>query len=516
MRGNSDNVAIGARVFTLPERGHRGTGCEAAGDGRAPGTNGTEVGIAPAAGRFNADRRAQMDWNLSFSGFLWGGLSAISLPLGAVIGLWSRPSRKVTSALMAFGGGALLFALTIELFGHVLHVASGAHGEVDKPAILIVAMAAALVGGLLFQLLNHILNSQGAFFRKGSLLREHIDREKRAHARKLLKGLSRVKLLQCLPAEKVVQMIPLIKEKSFDAEETLFREGDEGDRLYFIVSGRVRISRGAAETEQETCISVLGDGDIFGEMSLVFDQRRSATATADTDVRVWEMAKEDFDDLLKHSPELQQEVSKLLAERIQDLTEKVDVSSTEAREWEQRALRHSDGIELKATEADVMQAVGQQDKSGSAAMAIWMGIALDAIPESLVIGMLVVQAAALGHSMSLAFIVGVFLANLPESMSSAVTMHKSGMKVKKIHLMWISLCFMTAIGALLGTVIFPQNPTGMWVYFIFAIEGLAAGAMLTMIAETMLPEAFEQGGGAIVGLSTLLGFLAALGVKLIH
>ena len=45
---------------------------------------------------------------------------------------------------------------------------------------------------------------------------------------------------------------------------------------------------------------------------------------------------------------------------------------------------------------------------------------------------------------------------------------------------------------------------------------LAAGAMLTMIAETMLPEAFEQGGGPIVGLSTLAGFLAALLVKLIH
>jgi zinc transporter ZupT len=45
---------------------------------------------------------------------------------------------------------------------------------------------------------------------------------------------------------------------------------------------------------------------------------------------------------------------------------------------------------------------------------------------------------------------------------------------------------------------------------------MAAGAMLTMIAETMLPEAFEQGGGAVVGLSTLAGFLAALSVKLIH
>jgi CRP-like cAMP-binding protein len=460
--------------------------------------------------------QVKMDWYISLTGFFWGAVSSVSLPLGAAIGLWLRPSRKVTSALMSFGGGALLFALTIELFGHVLHVASGPHGTVDKPVILIVAMVAALGGGLLFQLLNRILNNQGAFFRKGALLRKHINREKRGHARKLLKGLSRVKLLQCLPAEEVVKMIPLIQERAVTSGEMLFREGDEGDRLYFIVTGRVLISREESSADQETCISVLEDGDIFGEMSLVLNQRRNATATAETDVLVWEMSKGDFDQLLSYSPELQHEVKKLLDERIQDLTEKMDVPPDEAREWEKEALRHSDSIDLRATSADVIQATDHQEKKGNAAMAIWMGIALDGIPESIVIGILVVQASALGMNMSLAFIVGVFIANLPESMSSAITMQKTGMSVKKILLMWGSLCLLTAIGALLGTIIFPENPTGMWSYFIFAIEGLAAGAMLTMIAETMLPEAFEQGGGPIVGISTLAGFLAALAVKLIH
>jgi zinc transporter ZupT len=80
--------------------------------------------------------------------------------------------------------------------------------------------------------------------------------------------------------------------------------------------------------------------------------------------------------------------------------------------------------------------------------------------------------------------------------------------------MWMSLCLITGVGALIGSVIFPDNPQGGLSYLIAGIEGLAAGAMLTMIAETMLPEAFEQGGGTITGLSTLIGFLAALGVKL--
>jgi zinc transporter ZupT len=140
-------------------------------------------------------------------------------------------------------------------------------------------------------------------------------------------------------------------------------------------------------------------------------------------------------------------------------------------------------------------------------MAIWLGIAIDGIPESLVIGTLAIGP----EGMSLAFIVGVFLANLPEAMSSAVSMRKNGMSRRRILTMWGSLCLLTGVGAWLGAVMFPPEPQG-YVFFIkLAIEALAAGAMLTMIAETMLPEAFEE-GGSIIGFATLCGFLAALAV----
>ncbi len=92
-----------------------------------------------------------MDWSLYGTGFFWGALSAVSLPLGALIGLWARPGDKVTSALMAFGAGALLFALTTELFGHALHVASDAHGHIIDPWLVIMTMIGAVLGGLLFR-----------------------------------------------------------------------------------------------------------------------------------------------------------------------------------------------------------------------------------------------------------------------------------------------------------------------------------------------------------------------------
>ncbi|MCP4678511.1 MAG: cyclic nucleotide-binding domain-containing protein [Deltaproteobacteria bacterium] len=457
-----------------------------------------------------------MDLNISIIGFFWGALSAVSLPLGAMIGLATRPSKKVTSALMAFGGGALLFALTIELFGHALHAASDHHGRIVNPWIILSAIFAALIGGLIFELLNQLLNNQGAFLRKGALINKHIKRTKHKEAKKLLRSLSRVKLLQLLPAEEIIRIIPHIKRRSFVASDIIFKEGDAGEELYFILSGQVSIERSGDFSEQDKVVANLGRGDVFGEISLISKQPRTATATAKSAVKVLVVFKRDFERVLEDSAALQEGVQKLVQDRIHDLTKKLVVPPAEAQRWENRALDTFQRVSLALTDKDIEQEVEEHGNKGGAATAIWMGIALDGIPESLVIGMLVVAAAAQNKMISLAFIVSVFLANLPEAMSSAISMRRSGIKKRRIIWMWTSLCIMTGIGALIGTLIFPPHVEGWLVYFVFGIEGLAAGAMLTMISETMLPEAFEQGGSTIVGLSTLVGFLSALAVKLIH
>ena len=102
------------------------------------------------------DAEVKVDGPLALQGLLWGLLSAVSLPLGAALGLWRPPPKRVTAALMAFGGGALLFALTIELFGHALHAASEGGGKITLPGIALAAMAAGAVGGVLFQTLNRM------------------------------------------------------------------------------------------------------------------------------------------------------------------------------------------------------------------------------------------------------------------------------------------------------------------------------------------------------------------------
>ncbi|MFH2011155.1 MAG: cyclic nucleotide-binding domain-containing protein [Pseudomonadota bacterium] len=438
---------------------------------------------------------------------IWGSISAVSLPLGAIIGLWSNPSEKVTSSLMAFGAGALLFALTIELFSHSLHISHNAHDV----RVILAMMIGAIVGGLLFELLNQLLNNKGAFLRKSSIIQKHILQIKRLRARNMVRALSKIEILQLLPAERVVKLIPYVKTMKFHAGETIFKQGDVASELYFIVKGSVQVIR---ESEADIkLIAELGEGETFGEIALISDMPRTATVRAITDIETCTIHKVEFEELIKHSPALRDACSRMVKERLYDIEAKDSMLVGKANAWEKIALRNLARLSIPVTERDLQQEI-KEHAGGGAALAIWLGIALDGIPESLVIGMLVVIAAASGTTMSLAFVVGVFLANLPEAMSSAVTMKKQGSSFKKIFWMWMSLCVMTGVGALIGALVFPANPEGNLRYFISGIEGLAAGAMLTMIAETMLPEAFEQGGGTIVGLSTLVGFLAALGVKI--
>ena len=180
-----------------------------------------------------------------------------------------------------------------------------------------------------------------------------------------------------------------------------------------------------------------------------------------------------------------------------------EISPDESKAWLQAASQNLESELGKPTEAEMMRAASKTRSGGSnVALAIWLGIALDGIPESLIIG-----STMEGTSVSLALIGGLFIANLPESMSSAGVMKKQGGQPWLIICMWLSLMAMTAVGAAFGTLFIADAP----LHLRALLEGLAAGAMLAMIAQTMLPEAYEHGGW-LTGLMTVVGFLAAIGL----
>ena len=149
-------------------------------------------------------------------------------------------------------------------------------------------------------------------------------------------------------------------------------------------------------------------------------------------------------------------------------------------------------------------------------MAIWLGILLDGVPESLVIGtgltsLVAMQEAAGGQPTLLdtvpcTLIAGLFLSNFPEALSSSVGMKEQGMASRYILGLWASLAAMTGLGAALGYAVGGSlSPVA-----VAGVEGTAAGAMLTMIAAAMLPEAAYRGGPVVSGAATMLGFGVAL------
>ena len=162
-----------------------------------------------------------------------------------------------------------------------------------------------------------------------------------------------------------------------------------------------------------------------------------------------------------------------------------------------------------------------REENHGAPLAIWLGILLDGIPESFVIGSGLVVALSLFNAASsvrffqvvpYTLIAGLFLSNFPEALASSANMRLQGWWRGRIFLLWLSLMVITAAGAGAGYMLAGSLGPAVLVF----AEGLAAGAMLTMIAAAMIPEAVHQGNSMTVGLGTLAGFLAAISFKLLE
>jgi ZIP family zinc transporter len=153
--------------------------------------------------------------------------------------------------------------------------------------------------------------------------------------------------------------------------------------------------------------------------------------------------------------------------------------------------------------ADRKRSEGTSSAAGGTALAIVLGIVLDGIPESAVIGLTLLG----GAGVSAAMIVAVFLSNLPEAIAATTGLARSGWSRVRILGLWALVTLVSGLSALLGFVLF-DGASASWLAFVLAF---AAGAILTMLADTMMPEAFER-SGKWTGLATTLGFAVAFAV----
>ena len=148
---------------------------------------------------------------------------------------------------------------------------------------------------------------------------------------------------------------------------------------------------------------------------------------------------------------------------------------------------------------DARQDIDGGESEGGSGAAMFIGALLDGIPEAFILGITL----ALGGGISLAFVTAVFVSNVPQGIAGTTSLRAAGYGDGRIFRMWTALTVACAVTAAVGFAVADHVPDqGRYA------EAFAAGAVLTMLADSMMPEAFEHGGD-VVGLLTVVGFLVA-------
>jgi CRP-like cAMP-binding protein len=163
---------------------------------------------------------------------------------------------------------------------------------------------------------------------KEKISEEHPEGEIMSEIMERIYFLKSVPMFSQLSGEELKPVAEMFSVLSVRDGTTVFKENEPGDSFYVILSGTVRLDRG----DREICL--LKEKDYFGEMALLDQEARSATAIAATDCELLKLNREDFLDLLEEYPRLSQEIIRTLARRLRTVMGELDECS-----WEKTQAR---------------------------------------------------------------------------------------------------------------------------------------------------------------------------------
>ena len=213
-----------------------------------------------------------------------GIISACSLPLGTLTTLLWRPDDRSVGVLMAFGGGALLAALTIDLVGSAL-----AKGEFYWLAI------GCVIGGALFVALDNIVNSRGGFLRKSSTVVHYLRRQRRQRFKKALGDLERIDAFRDLPQEDIEDLASAAIHGIFEKGATIYSAGDPSDFFYVVEKGEVSVMD--PRTQRHSPIVYRGRATP-GQHAFITGSPHTHHAVATQICHVWMLPHEEFHRIL--------------------------------------------------------------------------------------------------------------------------------------------------------------------------------------------------------------------------
>ncbi|MCK5376745.1 MAG: Crp/Fnr family transcriptional regulator [Acidobacteria bacterium] len=186
------------------------------------------------------------------------------------------------------------------------------------------------------------------------------------HAPKLLAG---IELFSELNEDELQEVTALAQTRSVLRDTTIFNEGDTADAIFVVVNGRVKIVTTSTDGK-EFILTVLGAGQVFGEMALLEETTRSASVVTITAVELLVLARKDFDHLLNTSPGISRKLMAILSRRLRRANSKMeslaymDVAGRLARYLLDLALDHGQRlgngwvVVRRPTHSDIAHSIG--------------------------------------------------------------------------------------------------------------------------------------------------------------
>ena len=231
--------------------------------------------------------------------FTAGLISAVSMPIGALTAMVWRPQEKVLAFLIAFGAGALLAALALDLVGEAL-----------EKGHLLELIIGSIIGSLFFSFVNKVVNGAGGFLRKSSTMYYYIDQKKEEHHQRLLTQLRKLPPFQHLSLADLHQLATATIGGDFKQGTSIYRQGDPCESLYLIDDGKVEIFYQKVEGKQR--IRQFTQNDYFGQMAYFTGSPHATEAIALEDTRVSILPRPDFCERLQSSPQLAEAMQQYL------------------------------------------------------------------------------------------------------------------------------------------------------------------------------------------------------------